>query len=78
MPIDFDAEVARLRDKKRIIRRKRWGRSRLDRYKPELIELRKRGASLAELALWLAERRVRVHRSTVQRWLASRMPKESE
>ena len=70
-PGTFDAvaEAARLRAQTRARRRPRYGRSRLDRYKHELLALRDAGATTAEIRRWLLDRRVRVHHSTVARWL---------
>lgn len=51
-------------------RRRRVYRSRLDRYRAELVARHQAGASLAELVAWLAtERQCRVQRSTVSRAL---------
>ena len=50
-------------------RRRRYRRSKLDRYKAELIALRKEGASKSQLVLWLRGHRIRVHLSTVSRWV---------
>ena len=45
-------------------------RSRLDRHGPELLALRRGGASVAQLARWLRdERQVAVAATTVARWL---------
>lgn len=52
-----------------ITRRRRYYPSRLRRHRAELVALRRGGASYRELVRWLAERRVRVAPSTVQRYL---------
>ena len=51
----FDArtELAELRRQTAEIRRRRYTKSRLDRYRGELIQLRRNGASVAELQRWL-------------------------
>jgi len=77
MPVDFESEVARLRKKRMAAYRKRWGRSRLDRYGPEILNLHEAGATLAEIQLWLAERRLRVHVSTIQRWIKKHAQEQS-
>jgi dTDP-4-amino-4,6-dideoxygalactose transaminase len=67
---DPDAEVARL--KERTQRRRRIGRyykSRLDKYRSEILAIRNHGASHTEIQMWLRERRIKVARSTVSRWL---------
>lgn len=68
---DPKSELARLRAARCAKRRKRWQASRLNIHRAELVLLRRAGASLSEICEWLAERRVRVVRSTVARFLAS-------
>lgn len=63
------AEAARLREQTRARRRHRLAVSRLDRYTHELLALQDAGSTTAELQRWLRDRRVRVHHSTVARWL---------
>jgi hypothetical protein len=56
----------------RAIKRRRctWGRSRLTKYRAELVSLRQAGASLGDLAYWLKSKyRVNVQRSTIDRYL---------
>ena len=66
---DAVAEAALLRAQTRARRRPRYRRSRLDRYKGELLALRDEGCTTAELQRWLLARRVRVQHATVARWL---------
>ena len=66
---DAAAEAARLREQTRARRRSRLAVSRLDRYFLELLALHDAGSTTAELQRWLQDRRVRVHHSTVARWL---------
>ncbi|CDL80430.1 hypothetical protein [Xenorhabdus cabanillasii] len=68
----FDAgkELAALREQTRIIRKRRYRKSRLDRHAGELLQLYREGASAAELQRWLRVKRIRVVLSTVTRWLA--------
>ncbi len=66
---DAAAEAASLRAETRARRRPRYRRSRLDRYKGELLALRDEGCTTAELQRWLLARRVRVQHATVARWL---------
>lgn len=63
-------ELALIRQQRQMARRRRYYRSRLDRYRAELVELRLAGASLAEIGLWLRRRRCRVATSTISRYLA--------
>ena len=66
---DAAAEAARLRKQTRTRRRSRHAVSRLDRYTLELLALHDAGSTTAELQRWLRDRRIRVHHSTVARWL---------
>ena len=70
-PPAFDAptEAARLKAETRARRLRHHVRSRLDRYAHELLALAEQGCTTAELQRWLHDRRVRVHHSTVARWL---------
>ncbi|MDE0368338.1 MAG: hypothetical protein OXP09_22560 [Gammaproteobacteria bacterium] len=70
---DAAAEAAALREQTRARRRKRLAVSRLDRYALELRALHGAGSTTAELQRWLSDRRVRVHHSTVARWLKRRL-----
>jgi len=67
--VDAPAEVHRLRERQAVRRRQRYRRSKLTRYRAELVQLRAAGASLDQLRIWLRERRVRAHRSTIARYL---------
>ena len=63
--------VASLQAQTRL-RRKRTrlsGHSRLNKYKGDLILLKRQGATIAELQRWLREHRIKVVHSTVARWL---------
>ena len=66
---DATAEAARLRAQTRARRRPRYRRSRLDRYKGELLALRDEGCTTAELQRWLLAHRIHVQHATVARWL---------
>ena len=69
---DAAAEAARLKADTRVRRRRRRNVSRLDRHTHELLALYDAGATIAELQRWLEVRRVRVHQTTVGRWLRGR------
>lgn len=62
-------EVKLLKEQTKMIRKKRFGSSRLDKYKSQLIKLRNSGATTVELQRWLRSKRVKVEWSTVSRWL---------
>lgn len=67
--MDATAEVHRLRGRQAVRHRSRYKRSKLARYRAELVHLRAAGASLDQMRIWLLERRVRAHRSTIARYL---------
>lgn len=67
LPRQLDA----VRALRREARKRRHRRSRLDRYRAELVALDAQGASWQDLAVWLRKyRRVVVHPTTVGRRLA--------
>ncbi len=70
MQNSLESELALIRQQRRMARRKRYYRSRLDRYRAEVVGLRRAGATLAEIALWLRQRRCKVACSTISRYLA--------
>ena len=68
----FDAltEVQRVKAFRKECQRKRYRKSRLDRYRSELVGMRRIGASLADLAEWLRLfHRLKVSRSSIDRYL---------
>ena len=69
MPFNANTELEALRRQTGEIRRRRYTRSRLDRYRGELLLLHRGGASVAELQRWLRARRIRVVHTTVARWI---------
>lgn len=69
MTNDLDEQLAALRCRRNIARRRRRYRSRLERFRAELVELRRLGASIAELTAWLHGQRCRISHSTVLRYL---------
>jgi hypothetical protein len=68
----FDAqkEVEWIRNRRAEARRKLYHKSRLDRYRSELVALRRAGASCADLVEWLrVNHRLKIHRSSIDRYL---------
>lgn len=68
----FDAikEVQWIRGRRAEARRKLYHKSRLDRYRTELVALRRAGASCADLVEWLrVNHRLKIHRSSIDRYL---------
>ena len=69
-PVSLPAELAAVRERRRLSRRRRYRRSKLDRYRAELVALRRMGASYPELSLYVwREHRKRVDPTTVRRYL---------
>ena len=66
---DAEKELTQLKNQTKIIRKKCFSRSRLDKYSGELLSLYASGASIAELQRWLRANRIKVEHSTVSRWL---------
>ncbi|MCL7489646.1 MAG: hypothetical protein M8357_15880 [Desulfobulbaceae bacterium] len=68
----FDAqkEVKRIRALRGRERRQRYRKSRLDRYRAELVAMRRAGASCGDLAVWLRlTHRCKINRSSIDRYL---------
>ena len=73
---DFDAaaEVQRLNEIRRARRKQSvTRRSRLDKHGFELIRLYQEGATFSALAIYLRERRIVVHETTISRWIKKRI-----
>ena len=71
---DPQAEVERIRTRRAEARRKLYRKSRLDKYRAELVAMKRAGASCADLAEWLrVSHRCKVNRSSVDRYL-KRLP----
>jgi hypothetical protein len=76
----FDAqlEVNKIRLRRMEARRKLFRKSRLDRYRIELLAMKRAGASCADLAEWLrVSHRCRIHRSSIDRYL-KKLPELNE
>ena len=69
--MDIEKEIRRLKAQTRQIRKRSYSRrkSRLDRYHGEILALHKAGATSAEIQRWLQEKRIKVHRTTVSRYI---------
>lgn len=64
------AEVNRIRARRAEARRKLYRKSRLDKYRVELVAMKQAGASCADLVEWLRlSHRCKINRSTVARYL---------
>jgi hypothetical protein len=65
------AELAVIKEKRAMMRRKVYRKSKLEKYRAELVALRQAGASSQDLATWLKmKHRLKIHRSSVDRYLS--------
>jgi len=72
------SEVERIRARRAEARRKLYRKSRLDKYRAELVAMKQAGASCADLAEWLRlNHRCKVNRSSVDRYL-KKLPELNE
>jgi len=73
MEDDFKAanELAKIREDRKMLRKRcTWGKSKLTKYRAELIKLRESGASYGDLEYWLRnKKRVKIDCSNIQRFL---------
>jgi hypothetical protein len=72
-PHHFDApsELNCIRQYRNLRKRKAYQHSRLQKFRVELIGMRKAGGSFRELSLWLRKiKRIKVTHTTVMRYLA--------
>ena len=69
-PANLSAKLAGVRERRHLARKRRYRRSKLDRFRAELVALRRMGASYPELSLYVwREHRKRVDPTTVRRYL---------
>jgi len=69
MNFDAVATLEEIKKKRKVSKRKRYAKSKLDKFKFELLKLHKSSASLRDLQFFLAQNRTKVAPSTIQRWL---------
>jgi len=69
MAFDAVAELEEIKRKRKVSKRKRYYKSKLDKFKFELLKLHKSGASLGDLQFFLKKNRTKVAQSTIHRWL---------
>ncbi|WP_298439200.1 hypothetical protein [Geobacter sp.] len=75
---DAQAEVEHIRARRAEARRKLYRKSRLDKYRAELVAMKRAGASCADLAEWLrVYHRCKVNRSSIDRYL-KKLPELNE
>ena len=69
-PDSLPAKLDAVRERRRLARKRRYRKSKLDRYRAELVRLRRMGASYPELALYVWHtHRKRVDQTTIRRYL---------
>jgi hypothetical protein len=67
---DAQSEVGRIRSLRADARRRLYRKSRLDRYRAELVAMKRAGASCADLAVWLRiTHRCKINRNSIDRYL---------
>jgi len=69
MAFDAVSELEEIKRKRKVSRRKRYTKSKLDKFKFELLKLQKEGASLGDLQFFLRKNRIKAATSTIHRWL---------
>ena len=79
---ELSNQLNAIREQRQLVRRRRYSRSRLDRYRAEIEALAEQGASWQEIALWLRTyKRTKVDRTTVGRrlkvWRAMSTPDDT-
>lgn len=63
-------EIEKIRARRNEARRKLYRKSRLDKYRSELVAMKQAGASCADLVEWLrVNHRCKVNRSSIDRYL---------
>ena len=70
----LDDTLIKLIRNSELKKKKRFGVSRLDKWKYELINLRNNGATLEQLQDYLNQKGIRVVLSTISRWLNHHAP----
>lgn len=67
--IDATTELALIRQRRKLCRRRKYIKSALELHRAELVELRRHGGTLAEIQLWLRlHHRLHVATSTICRY----------
>ena len=64
-------ELNKVKEVRAILRRKQYRKSKLQRYRYELVAMRRTGASFQDLSTWLqTKHRMKIHRSSIARYLS--------
>jgi hypothetical protein len=75
---DAAAELTSIQEQRKTMRKLSYRKSRLLKHRAEIVALKKSGASLHDIALWLRQKkRIKVSHTTVMRFLA-KLPEVGE
>ncbi len=70
-PFDPIKELQEVKERREMQRRKLYRKSKLEKYRAELVAMRNAGASYQDLAIWLKmKHRITIHRTSVDRFLS--------
>jgi hypothetical protein len=65
-------ELAAVKERRALQKRRQYRKSKLEKYRAELVALDQAGASAQDLATWLKmKHRLKIHRASVARYLAT-------
>ena len=65
-------ELQEIKEHREMIKRRLYRKSKLDKYRAELVAMRQAGASAQDLVIWLKmKHRLKIHRSSVDRYLST-------
>ena len=69
-PHNLSAKLAAVRERRRLSRKRRYRRSKLDRYRADLVALHRMGVSYRDMAVYLRlEHRKQADPTTIRRYL---------
>lgn len=70
-PFDPVRELKAVKERRAMQRRRRYCKSKLEKYRAELVALHRAGASAQDLVTWIkARHRLKIHRSSIDRYLS--------
>ena len=65
-------ELLEIKEHRDMMKRRLFRRSKLEKYRAELVAMRQAGASAQDLVIWLKiKHRLKIHRSNVDRYLST-------
>jgi hypothetical protein len=64
-------ELQEIKERREMIKRRLYRKSKLEKYRSELVAMRQAGASAQDLVVWLKmKHRLKIHRSSIDRYLS--------